>query len=89
MPHSCIKRCQLARLNTEVTWEWRCQSSPSAESQLGDKQDSMFLGAGRRLIGCRQMSSGKVTWQGRDGEQCMIGLATLEEGYARLLYISV
>lgn len=83
MARSHIKRCQLAWLNTEVTWEWHCQSLPSAESQLGDKQDSMSLAAWRRLIGCPRLSSGKVTWwyssTVRDGEQCATGRATLEE----------
>lgn len=62
-------------------WERHCQSQPSSESQLGDKQGCMSLAVGRSLIGCPMdvLGQGKLTVQlcpqgWRRSEQCTTGL---------------
>lgn len=64
-------------------WERHCQSQPSSESQLGDKQGYMSLAVGRKLMGCPVdvLGQGKLTVQlshqgWRQSEQCGTGLAT-------------
>ena len=49
-------------------WEQLCQSQPSSESQLGDKQGYMSLTVGTSQMGCPTdvLGQGKLTEQLRD-----------------------